>query len=202
MLLFVFLLLFFVLGFYFWSYIVVLYCCIIFFCLFVVSFFRLCFFFSSIRRHTSCALVTGVRTCALPIFGHGHAVGGERGGRVVAVGIGRVPQCQRRGRRAGRPVQLRQVADETGTHGQRAPGDRVGHRRRTLHRRVEGRFEVTDAAVLLVHLDAGRRRRGQRGGIVCVEIRHDLGSCAGPARVLRLEAGDFDDAFVLDADRN
>src|SRR3546814_17711980 len=27
-----------------------------------------CFFFSSRRRHTSCALVTGVQTCALPIF--------------------------------------------------------------------------------------------------------------------------------------
>src|SRR3546814_14850222 len=26
------------------------------------------FFFSSIRRHTRCALVTGVQTCALPIF--------------------------------------------------------------------------------------------------------------------------------------
>src|SRR3546814_12785026 len=26
------------------------------------------FFFSSIRRHTSCALVTGVQTCALPIY--------------------------------------------------------------------------------------------------------------------------------------
>src|SRR3546814_7926472 len=29
---------------------------------------RCCFFFSSRRRHTSCALVTGVQTCALPIF--------------------------------------------------------------------------------------------------------------------------------------
>src|SRR3546814_2726738 len=28
-----------------------------------------CFFFSSRRRHTSCALVTGVQTCALPIYG-------------------------------------------------------------------------------------------------------------------------------------
>src|SRR3546814_2170432 len=28
-----------------------------------------CFFFSSRRRHTRCALVTGVQTCALPIFG-------------------------------------------------------------------------------------------------------------------------------------
>src|SRR3546814_8529576 len=27
-----------------------------------------CFFFSSRRRHTSCALVTGVQTYALPIF--------------------------------------------------------------------------------------------------------------------------------------
>src|SRR3546814_6613395 len=30
--------------------------------------FRLCFFFSSRRRHTRCALVTGVQTCALPIL--------------------------------------------------------------------------------------------------------------------------------------
>src|SRR3546814_2072538 len=31
-----------------------------------------CIFFSSRRLHTSCALVTGVQTCALPIFyGHG-----------------------------------------------------------------------------------------------------------------------------------
>src|SRR3546814_7108729 len=27
-----------------------------------------CFFVSSRRRHTSCALVTGVQTCALPIY--------------------------------------------------------------------------------------------------------------------------------------
>src|SRR3546814_13646696 len=42
------------------------------------------FFFSSRRRHTSCALVTGVQTCALPILcvvklgeetGNGHFVG-------------------------------------------------------------------------------------------------------------------------------
>src|SRR3546814_5759792 len=28
----------------------------------------MCFFFSSRRRHTRCALVTGVQTCALPIL--------------------------------------------------------------------------------------------------------------------------------------
>src|SRR3546814_10817814 len=33
---------------------------------------KLCFFFSSRRRHTRCALVTGVQTCALPIFALNH----------------------------------------------------------------------------------------------------------------------------------
>src|SRR3546814_6129466 len=42
------------------------------------------FFFSSRRRHTRCALVTGVQTCALPIYrqqgggGGGDAPGGDR----------------------------------------------------------------------------------------------------------------------------
>src|SRR3546814_7620560 len=36
-------------------------------CFFVVLCFRV-FFFSSRRRHTRCALVTGVQTCALPIL--------------------------------------------------------------------------------------------------------------------------------------
>src|SRR3546814_3410221 len=35
----------------------------------MVLFYVLCFFFSSRRRHTRCALVTGVQTCALPISG-------------------------------------------------------------------------------------------------------------------------------------
>src|SRR3546814_1709433 len=35
----------------------------------------LLFFFSSRRRHTRCALVTGVQTCALPIYG---LTGGRR----------------------------------------------------------------------------------------------------------------------------
>src|SRR3546814_2899279 len=35
---------------------------------FYCSFCSLLFFFSSRRRHTRCALVTGVQTCALPIF--------------------------------------------------------------------------------------------------------------------------------------
>src|SRR3546814_2351132 len=34
----------------------------------VVYFICFVFFFSSRRRHTRCALVTGVQTCALPIY--------------------------------------------------------------------------------------------------------------------------------------
>src|SRR3546814_6726470 len=36
-------------------------------------FYCVIFFFSSRRRHTRCALVTGVQTCALPIYGAVHA---------------------------------------------------------------------------------------------------------------------------------
>src|SRR3546814_8128196 len=41
------------------------------------------FFFSSRRRHTRCALVTGVQTCALPIWAEHHAHP-ERGDITVA----------------------------------------------------------------------------------------------------------------------
>src|SRR3546814_13405463 len=43
-------------------------------CLSFVVFFVCYFFFSSRRRHTRCALVTGVQTCALPIS----ALNGEK----------------------------------------------------------------------------------------------------------------------------
>src|SRR3546814_2319441 len=46
------------------------------------------FFFSSRRRHTRCALVTGVQTCALPIFAadanDAPTLAGERFGRGLA----------------------------------------------------------------------------------------------------------------------
>src|SRR3546814_150871 len=46
---------------------------------FVVIFFLLVlFFFSSRIRHTSCALVTGVQTCALPISEHGYLARAQR----------------------------------------------------------------------------------------------------------------------------
>src|SRR3546814_1704868 len=45
----------------------------------------LCFFFSSRRRHTRCALVTGVQTCALPIFNDYWALSKIRAGRSSVV---------------------------------------------------------------------------------------------------------------------
>src|SRR3546814_6392630 len=44
------------------------YALLCFFCVCFRCFFIILFFFSSRRRHTRCALVTGVQTCALPIF--------------------------------------------------------------------------------------------------------------------------------------
>src|SRR3546814_5943426 len=43
---------------------IVLFCC---FACYLLLFSHQLFFFSSRRRHTRCALVTGVQTCALPI---------------------------------------------------------------------------------------------------------------------------------------
>src|SRR3546814_1113437 len=43
------------------------------------------FFFSSRRRHTRCALVTGVQTCALPIYRGQRVEGGAVEARVRAV---------------------------------------------------------------------------------------------------------------------
>src|SRR3546814_9736558 len=44
------------------------------------------FFFSSRRRHTRCALVTGVQTCALPIWSLAGAVGGAARGAAFTSG--------------------------------------------------------------------------------------------------------------------
>src|SRR3546814_19435969 len=44
------------------------------------------FFFSSRRRHTRCALVTGVQTCALPISGASRGIGAAIAKRYAAEG--------------------------------------------------------------------------------------------------------------------
>src|SRR3546814_7194584 len=58
------------------------------------------FFFSSRRRHTRCALVTGVQTCALPIWQNQCGVPGEgwtQGGRTDSL------RAPRQGNRAMPP---------------------------------------------------------------------------------------------------
>src|SRR3546814_6031309 len=54
------------------------------------SLFRMFFFFSRRRRHTSCALVTGVQTCALPICEH-RRTGADDHPRLAAPGRGPDP---------------------------------------------------------------------------------------------------------------
>src|SRR3546814_1834359 len=58
---------------------ILVFCCMFFF-----------FFFSSRRRHTRCALVTGVQTCALPIWNdHGADLqANERFDKAVAIDRG------------------------------------------------------------------------------------------------------------------
>src|SRR3546814_15703996 len=58
--------------------------------MFVLSFFV--FFFSSRRRHTRCALVTGVQTCALPISLAAGLPPKERR-RVLGLGVGIALVC-------------------------------------------------------------------------------------------------------------
>src|SRR3546814_8650105 len=53
----------------------------------------LCFFFSSRRRHTRCALVTGVQTCALPISDTSNLAAGLEG----PAGVGRTGRGSRSG---------------------------------------------------------------------------------------------------------
>src|SRR3546814_9994354 len=45
------------------------------------------FFFSSRRRHTRCALVTGVQTCALPISGDAFSIDSRSGALTPNVGV-------------------------------------------------------------------------------------------------------------------
>src|SRR3546814_6863679 len=62
------------------------------------------FFFSSRRRHTRCALVTGVQTCALPILGPAVEVSGGSAANTVA-GLASL---------GGRGAFIGKVADEIG----------------------------------------------------------------------------------------
>src|SRR3546814_4618418 len=92
--------------------------------------FSVCFvFFSSRRRHTRCALVTGVQTCALPICRergyHGVNFGGISVGGIVAnrkmfgtllTGVDHMPHTHVPGRNAfTRRSEERRVGKECGS---------------------------------------------------------------------------------------
>src|SRR3546814_3277886 len=57
----------------------------------------MCFFFSSRRRHTSCALGTGVQTCALPISDRGaDSLAARKGDHALKLGLAKQPLVAKR----------------------------------------------------------------------------------------------------------
>src|SRR3546814_10358859 len=91
-------------------------------CLFVV-----CFFFSSRRRHTRCALVTGVQTCALPIYNVYMDV-------QQAINLGMMEEFARIGVRFAIPARTVHVASLPDTLGQMSKENEIG--RETCRERV------------------------------------------------------------------
>src|SRR3546814_7674908 len=83
------------------------------------------FFFSSRRRHTRCALVTGVQTCALPIYGRS-----ARWRRRVKLRSEQRDVSARFGRKCTAPLNVVVVARRTcivgGQHRRRSEERRVG----------------------------------------------------------------------------
>src|SRR3546814_9761165 len=65
------------------------------------------FFFSSRRRHTRCALVTGVQTCALPIFGEEFAIARRAATKQSSHPGSPRPLCGARDDGRGRPARAR-----------------------------------------------------------------------------------------------
>src|SRR3546814_7358664 len=114
------------------------------------------FFFSSRRRHTICALVTGVQTCALPIYGTGQRFavndsfaatnGGTRGG--FPPGSGR----RRRAHLVGiKPLQRGELG--------RVPAQDISVARITAHEVLMARLGAIEA---FLGLDRHVDRLGER----------------------------------------
>src|SRR3546814_20818708 len=140
----------------------------------------ICFFFSSRRLHTRCALVTGVQTCALPIltsYGISYSELGEaledanlavganffnRGGEAYLV---RVDARVRSGdeirnavvaTRGGVPITVGQIADV-----------KVGGDLRTGAGSLNGKEAVIGTVLML----RSEERRGGKGGVSTVRTR-------------------------------
>src|SRR3546814_21149632 len=90
-----------------------------------------CFFFSSRRRHTRCALVTGVQTCALPISHIEH-----RYFETAARRMCRRPQQWQQTERAGRAQRQTGWREQQQTTDHRQRQRRRGRRIRSEERRV------------------------------------------------------------------
>src|SRR3546814_16961812 len=72
--------------------------------------FFCCFFFSSRRRHTRCALVTGVQTCALPISPKAVTHEARQIARVIEMGMGENDCIDAGGRDRQRlPIEFTQI---------------------------------------------------------------------------------------------
>src|SRR3546814_17575578 len=127
--------------------------------------FVLCvFFFASRRRHTICALVTGVQTCALPIFRR-DAGDDARGGTAA---LRSVEPCAHR---AGKPAQSRLLAlrrlcrcRPRGAWAAQEPSDRAAQEAREFHRGGRAqrpwadRQSVVSGKRVSVRVDLGGRR--------------------------------------------
>src|SRR3546814_9138796 len=111
----------------------------------MMSMFVICFFLSR-RRHTRCALVTGVQTCALPIcLVHREGETGE------GIGLG-----------AGAVVEVDVAAPQAGVG-----ADRVIDLEAGFDARLEGRLDVVgaerlaDAAEIIFRHHGGRSRQAE-----------------------------------------
>src|SRR3546814_4353636 len=104
------------------------------------------FFFSSRRRHTSCALVTGVQTCALPIS---LLFGGERGRQAFAFR----PEIH--------GFAVSQEIDEENASVRAAIGTAIGDRRRQRRGLVHGLVGIGDIGLFAagIAVAAGRQRK-------------------------------------------
>src|SRR3546814_12640011 len=102
------------------------------------------FFFSSRRRHTRCALVTGVQTCALPISVIG------RKGMDDGIDIDRIDTAVGDDRRGGTPLAVRSAREL------RSPGTR----QRSTERKLPNRYGRVAARLAPRRIDGGRQLGG------------------------------------------
>src|SRR3546814_8653985 len=130
-------------------------------CLSVIVFF----FFSSRRRHTRCALVTGVQTCALPISGSGH--------------LEHVHDLTRGAMRLVHRVRHRHLAEQFGVCEDDAAvrfADHPGGRQRAVAAEIKARLRGDIGMAPAVEDDPGNialcveTRSGETGGQLIAEL--------------------------------